>query len=97
MDWEELGLSKDEFYDLMFCEPGQFVGQWEFVEDSEDINEGKYSLRGVVIKRGDKHYQYTMVYRHMGHDDGEWDTLDPMVLTEVEPVEITKIEWRAKK
>jgi len=73
---------------------------FEIVEEGEWIQDYKYQCREIVFKFEDKHY--SLVESRSGSAFTDWDYdsewwPEEVEVTEVEPVEVKVIEWRAVK
>jgi len=71
---------------------------FEIVEEGEWIQDYKYQCREIVFKFEDKHY--SLVESRSGSYHSDWyysseDWADEVEVTEVEPVEVIEVEWRA--
>ena len=71
---------------------------FEIVEEGEWIQDYKYQCREIVFKFEDKHY--SLVESRSGSAFTDWyynseDWNDEVEVTEVEPVEVIEVGWRA--
>lgn len=84
-------VTKEEYEIIM---DGDDSDRFKVIEKGDWISEGKFECREVIVKETSTNKYYAAVQSRSGSWFTDYEFEDDLELVEVEPVEVTKIEYK---